>query len=59
MKTAAEIKITDSEKAKLEKIITSKKTPVRLTERSKIILFASQGKTNQEIAKLLRFTKKH
>ena len=59
MKTAAEIKITDSEKAKFEKIITSKKTTVRLIERSKIILYASQGKTNQEIAKLLRFTKKH
>jgi len=56
MKSAVEIKITDLEKEKLEKIITSKKTPVRLVERSKIILYASQGKTNQEIAKLLRFT---
>jgi hypothetical protein len=32
MKTAAEIKKTGSEKAKLEKITTSKKTTVRLID---------------------------
>jgi hypothetical protein len=39
MKSAVKIKITNLEKAKLEKIITSKKTPVRLIERSKIVLY--------------------
>ena len=56
MKKAVVIKISEAEKEKLTKIIASKKSPVRLIERSKIVLYASQGKTNREIAKLLGFT---
>ena len=56
MRKAVSIAIASSEKEKLNKIVASGKSPVRLIERSKIVLYASQGRTNKEIAELTGFT---
>ena len=56
MRKAVAIKIGEKERERLTKISKSKKSPVRLVERSKIVLHSSQGKTNREIAGLLGFT---
>ena len=41
------------ERSKLKHNVRGRKTPVRLVERSKIVLLAHEGKTNQQIAKQL------
>jgi transposase len=53
MKSAVEITLSGSDREKLKKIVNSKKSPVRLVEQSQIVLYAEQGKTNKEIAKLV------
>ena len=50
MRVAREIKLTKSERNQLEALVSSRSTPVRLVERSRIVLLAAQGWTNQEIA---------
>ena len=51
MKVATEISLSLKEKQQLRKNINSRITPVRLVERSKIVLLAADGFTNQAIAK--------
>lgn len=50
MRVAVEISLTLKEKQQLKKNVNSRTTPVRLVERSRIILLAADGFTNQEIA---------
>ncbi|MFS1526353.1 helix-turn-helix domain-containing protein, partial [Microbulbifer sp. 2304DJ12-6] len=51
----AQVKITlsDKDRKQLEKYVKSRKTSVRLVERSKILLLASQNTPNYKIAKEL------
>lgn len=57
MRVAAEIKLTDEEKQKLKQLSQSRTTSVRLAERSKIVLLASDGFTNEEIGERLEITR--
>jgi len=50
MGIAAEIKLSDQEKAQLEKIVCSRKASSRLIERSQIVLLSSEGFSNNAIA---------
>ena len=56
MPSQVRIQLTDEEKHLLEKNIKSRKTSVRLIERSKIVLFAAENIPNYEIAKRLNIT---
>lgn len=56
MNTAVEIKLTSEEESLLRKTICSRKAPIRLIERSKIIWMASEGRSNTEIAEQLKIT---
>ncbi|MBL3619028.1 MAG: IS630 family transposase [gamma proteobacterium endosymbiont of Lamellibrachia anaximandri] len=53
MNSAVAIHLTPQEQTALQKNIRSRKTPIRLIERSKIILFAAEGLSNIEIAEKL------
>ena len=53
MKVAAGITLSLKEKQRLKKNVNSRTTPIRLAERSKIVLLAADGFTNQDIAKKL------
>lgn len=53
MAIATKIILSREEKKRLEKNLRSRKTPVRLQERSRIVLLAAQGKHNIDIAKEL------
>ena len=50
MRVAVEINLTDKEQEKLKRYISSRTSPVRLVERSRIVLLAAQGHNNQSIA---------
>ena len=50
MKVAANISLSLKDKQQLRKHVSSRTTPVRLVERSKIVLLAAEVLTNQEIA---------
>ena len=50
MRVAAEIVLPKGERAQLEKWSSSRSAPVRLLERSRIVLRAADGLTNKEIA---------
>ena len=56
MRIAAAIELSDKECQKLHKMRHSGKTAVRLVERLDIVLLASEGKNNQEIAQQLGFS---
>ncbi len=56
MNAAVEIQLSQEEEDLLKKTIGSRKAPVRLIERSKIVLMASQGHSNIEIAQELNIT---
>lgn len=56
MTTAVAIQLTGKEKAQLTKTVNSRKAPIRLVERSKIVLLASKGHTNIEIAEQLQIS---
>ena len=67
MRVAAQVTLTASERRRLETWASARSTAVRLVERSKIILMACAGMTNQAIAhalgidqntEVLRFLKK-
>jgi len=49
MRTAVKIELSTAEQQKLEKLAASQSTSVRLAERSRIVLLAAQGMTNQRI----------
>jgi transposase len=57
MRVAAAIVLETKEREALERLSRSRSTPVRLAERSKIVLLAAQGKTNGEIAEELGITR--
>lgn len=54
MPAQIEINLTTKEKKQLQQNIKSRKTPVRLLERSKIILLANENTPNYKIAKKLK-----
>ena len=56
MNTAVKIQLTPEEENIIKKTIRSRKVPVRLIERSKIIGMASKGHSNIEIAEQLKIT---
>ena len=56
MNTAVKIQLTPEEENILKKTIRSRKAPIRLIERSKIIWMASKGHSNIEIAEQLKIT---
>ena len=53
MRVAVDIELKDGERQLLERLSRSRSTSVRLAERSRIVLLASQKKTNGEIAEEL------
>ena len=53
MPSQLKISLSDQEKQQLEQAVKSRKTSVRLVDRSRIILHAAQGIPNYKIAKLL------
>ena len=53
MRVATTITLSDSEKKLLEKNTTSRATPIRLAERSKIVLLTAEGLENKVIAQRL------
>lgn len=53
MRVAVEITLSKEEREKLEKIARSSLSPVRLAQRARIVLLASEGKCNQDIAQAL------
>ena len=54
MRVAAEIKLSEKERAKLEWIKRSRASSVRARERAAIVLLAADGMENKEIAQQLR-----
>jgi transposase/DNA-binding CsgD family transcriptional regulator len=50
VRVAPEIVLTDRERAELTRLVRSKLTSVRLAQRARIVLLASQGLQNKEIA---------
>jgi len=50
MRVAPEIVLSEAERAELTKLSQSKRTSVRLAQRSRIVLLAAQGLQNDEIA---------
>lgn len=56
MNTAVAIQLSKEEENLLEKTIRSRRASARLIERSRIILMASRGKSNIEIAEQLKIT---
>ena len=56
MNTAVAIQLSQEEENLLEKTIRSRRASARLIERSKIVLMASRGKSNIEIAEQLKIT---
>lgn len=53
MRVAVKIDLDAKQRQRLERLSQSRSTSVRLAERSKIVLLASEGKTNGEIAEQL------
>jgi len=58
MKVATKISLSLKEKQQLKKNVSSRTTPIRLAERSKIVLLAADGFTNQDIAKKIEHSSK-
>jgi transposase len=53
MRVALQIELSGEEREKLEKLVRSKRTSVRLAQRARIVLLASAGMQNQAIAQEL------
>ena len=53
MRVAVKIELPEADRKKLERWATSRSVAVRLRERSRIVLRASEGLTNKEIAREL------
>lgn len=53
VRVAVEIILNEEEHDKLEKIARSSLSPVRLAQRARIVLLASEGIENRDIAKVL------
>ena len=54
MPSPVEIILTDEEKRELQQAVRSRKTPVRLVDRSRIVLLAARGMPNYKIAEDLQ-----
>ena len=50
MRVAAPIALSSEDRRKLDKWASSRSTPVRLRERSRIVLMAAEGMANKDIA---------
>lgn len=57
MRVAIEIELTEEEAVSLQKLSKSRSVSVRLAERSKIVLLANAGMTNEEIGEKLGITR--
>lgn len=57
MRVAVKVLLEPKEHALLSRLAQSRSTSVRLAERSKIVLLAAEGKTNEEIAAMLEITR--
>ena len=57
MRVAVEIVLSDDEVLELSKLSKSRSVPIRLAERSRIVLLACKGMTNEEIGKELGMTR--
>lgn len=57
MRVAVKVLLERQEHALLSRLAQSRSTSVRLAERSKIVLLAAEGKTNEEIAEILGITR--
>lgn len=57
MRTAKQIEISDELQDKLEKIVRSPSSPMRLVERSRIVLLAASGLQNDEIGQQLKISR--
>ena len=57
MRVAPRIVLSSEERRKLEKLARSRRTPVRLAQRSAIVLSAADGKQNKDIASQLGFSR--
>ena len=57
MRIAPAIELNKDEVALLNQLARSRSTTVRLSERSRIVLLAAQGKTNEQIAEALDITR--
>ena len=53
MRVAAQIVLSDEERAELSNLVRSKLTSVRLSQRARIVLLAADGMRNKDIAKQL------
>jgi transposase len=56
MRVAIQVVLSVEERAELEKLSRGRKAPARVVERARIVLFAAEGKQNQEIARLCEVT---
>lgn len=54
MPAPVKIELSEEDKRQLKSLVKSRKTPVRLVERSKIVLFAAEGYPNYQIAEKLK-----
>ena len=53
MRVAAAIELTDEQEVELKKLVRSKRTSVRLSQRAQIVLLAAQGLQNKDIGEQL------
>ena len=51
MRVAPAIKLSDDQRAELTRLVKSRKTPIRLVERARIVLLVDSGLESQEIAR--------
>lgn len=58
MRVAIQVVLSVEERAELEKLARGRKAPARVVERARIVLFAAEGKQNQEIARLCAVTRR-
>ncbi len=57
MRVAPKIVVSSEERQNLEKLARGRRTPVRLAQRSAIVLLAAEGNENKEIASQLEITR--
>ena len=56
MRVAPKVELTAEQKATLQSWANGRKTPVRMAERARIVLFAAEGRLDQDIAASLSIT---
>jgi len=54
MRVAPTIVLTDGERAQLQRLVRSRRTSVRLSQRARMVLLAAEGMQNKDIAQQLR-----